>query len=193
MLDEKRWQRPCRPAADRHDNASQMHNACREPITRLTCVRKHACCLLYELPEIGFAARRTPAGARFAPRSLPNDGEDECEGAVISEKNKLHVASGMAEQSGPNCAARIGPPAVSDARSVGRNARSGTAAPVVRSFVPKLLPELNETANFVLPIPLKTTPEPSLRIRKRDRDRTDRIRLVGGQNPPSESGRSHSP
>lgn len=27
------------------------------------------------------------------------------------------------------------------------------------------LPELNETANYVLPIPLKTTPEPTLRER----------------------------
>jgi hypothetical protein len=32
----------------------------------------------------------------------------------------------------------------------------------------------------VLPIPLKTTPEPSQRIRKRDRDRAERIRLAGG-------------
>jgi hypothetical protein len=51
----------------------------------------------------------------------------------------------------------------------------------VRSFVPNWLPELNETSNFVLPIPLKTTPEPSPRIRKRDRDRT--IRLVAGPKP----------
>jgi hypothetical protein len=45
------------------------------------------------------------------------------------------------------------------------------------------LPGLNETANFVLPIPLKTTPEPSVRIRKRDRDRAERIRLAGGPKP----------
>jgi hypothetical protein len=41
------------------------------------------------------------------------------------------------------------------------------------------LPELNVTANFVLPIPLKTTPEPSLKIRKRDRDRAEPIRMGG--------------
>lgn len=35
----------------------------------------------------------------------------------------------------------------------------------------------------MLPIPLKTTPEASLRIRKRDRDRTERIRLAGGPKP----------
>jgi len=45
------------------------------------------------------------------------------------------------------------------------------------------LPGLNETANFVLPIPLKTTPEPSVRMRKRDRDRVERIRLAGGPKP----------
>ena len=35
----------------------------------------------------------------------------------------------------------------------------------------------------MLPIPLKTTPEPSLKIRKRDRDRAERIRLAGGPEP----------
>jgi Transcriptional regulator, AbiEi antitoxin len=30
-----------------------------------------------------------------------------------------------------------------------------------------------------LPIPLKTTPEPSVKIRKRERDRAERIRLAG--------------
>ncbi|TWI23142.1 hypothetical protein IQ26_06449 [Mesorhizobium tianshanense] len=39
---------------------------------------------------------------------------------------------------------------------------------------------LNETANFVLPVPLNTTPEPSVRMRTRDRHRTERIRLAGG-------------
>lgn len=43
-----------------------------------------------------------------------------------------------------------------------------------------MLPGLNETANYVLPIPLKTAPEPSVRMRKRDRDRAERIRLAGG-------------
>jgi hypothetical protein len=45
------------------------------------------------------------------------------------------------------------------------------------------LPGLNETANFVLPILLKTTPELSARIRKRDRDRAEHIRLAGGPKP----------
>ena len=53
----------------------------------------------------------------------------------------------------------------------------------VRSFIPNWLPRLNVTANFVLPIPLETTPEPSLKIRKRDRDRAERIRLAGGLKP----------
>jgi hypothetical protein len=35
----------------------------------------------------------------------------------------------------------------------------------------------------VLPIPLKTTPEPSVGTRKRDRDRAERIRLAGGPKP----------
>jgi len=35
----------------------------------------------------------------------------------------------------------------------------------------------------VLPIPLETTPEPSRKIRKRDRDRAERIRLAGGPKP----------
>ena len=35
----------------------------------------------------------------------------------------------------------------------------------------------------MLPIPLKTTPEPSLKIRKRDRERAERIRLAGGPKP----------
>lgn len=42
---------------------------------------------------------------------------------------------------------------------------------------------LNETANFVLPIPLKPTPEHFARIRKRDRDRAERMRLAGGPKP----------
>jgi hypothetical protein len=37
----------------------------------------------------------------------------------------------------------------------------------VRSFVPNWLPGLNETANFVLPIPLKTVPEPALSVFRR--------------------------
>lgn len=44
-------------------------------------------------------------------------------------------------------------------------------------------PGLNETANYVLPIPLKTTPQPTIKIRKRDRDRAERIRLAGGPKP----------
>jgi hypothetical protein len=58
-----------------------------------------------------------------------------------------------------------------------------TAAHGVRSFVPKWLPGLNETANYVLPIPLKTTPQPTIKIRKRDRERAERIRLAGGPKP----------
>jgi len=44
------------------------------------------------------------------------------------------------------------------------------------------LPGPDENANYVLPIPLQTTP-PSVRIRKRDRDRAERIRLAGGPEP----------
>jgi site-specific DNA recombinase len=51
----------------------------------------------------------------------------------------------------------------------------------VRGFIPCWLLGLNETANFVFPIPLKATPEPSLKIRQRDRDRAERIRLAGGR------------
>lgn len=53
----------------------------------------------------------------------------------------------------------------------------------VRSLIRNWLPGLNETANYVLPIPLKTTPECPARIRKRDRDRAERIRLAGGRMP----------
>jgi len=35
----------------------------------------------------------------------------------------------------------------------------------------------------VLPIPLKTTPEPTVKMRKRDRERLERIRLAGGPKP----------
>jgi len=35
----------------------------------------------------------------------------------------------------------------------------------------------------VLPIPLRATPEPSIKVRKRDRDRAERIRLAGGSKP----------
>jgi hypothetical protein len=45
------------------------------------------------------------------------------------------------------------------------------------------LPGLNETANYVLPIPLKTTPPPTIKIRNRDRERAERIRLAGGPKP----------
>jgi hypothetical protein len=45
------------------------------------------------------------------------------------------------------------------------------------------LPGPDENANYVLPIPLKTTPEPSSRIRKRDRNRAERVRLDGGPPP----------
>jgi hypothetical protein len=68
---------------------------------------------------------------------------------------------------------------LSSARVLERN----LARTAFRSFVPNWLPGLNETANFVLPIPLETTPEPSLKIRKRDRDRAERIRLAGGPKP----------
>jgi hypothetical protein len=45
------------------------------------------------------------------------------------------------------------------------------------------LPGLNETANYELPIPLETTPQPTIKIRKRDRERAERIRLAGGPKP----------
>jgi len=35
----------------------------------------------------------------------------------------------------------------------------------------------------VLPIPLETTPQPTIKIRKRDRERAERIRLAGGPKP----------
>jgi hypothetical protein len=35
----------------------------------------------------------------------------------------------------------------------------------------------------VLPIALETTPQPNIKIRKRDRDRAERIRLAGGPKP----------
>jgi hypothetical protein len=47
----------------------------------------------------------------------------------------------------------------------------------------KWLPGPNETANYELPIPFKTTPQPTFKIRKRDRERTERIRLAGGPKP----------
>ncbi|CAH2405648.1 type IV toxin-antitoxin system AbiEi family antitoxin domain-containing protein [Mesorhizobium escarrei] len=45
------------------------------------------------------------------------------------------------------------------------------------------LPGLNETANYELPIPFETTPQPTFKIRKRDRERAERIRLDGGPKP----------
>jgi hypothetical protein len=45
------------------------------------------------------------------------------------------------------------------------------------------LPGPNETANYELPIPLETTPQPNIRIRKRDYERAERIRLAGGPKP----------
>jgi hypothetical protein len=47
------------------------------------------------------------------------------------------------------------------------------------------LPELNETANFVLPISRKPTPERAIGVRKRDRDRAERNGLAGGSTKPS--------
>jgi hypothetical protein len=35
----------------------------------------------------------------------------------------------------------------------------------------------------VLPIPLETTPQPTIKVRKRDRERAERIRLAGGPKP----------
>ena len=35
----------------------------------------------------------------------------------------------------------------------------------------------------MLPIPLETTPQPTIKIRKRDRERAERIRLAGGPKP----------
>jgi hypothetical protein len=45
------------------------------------------------------------------------------------------------------------------------------------------LPGLNETANYELPIPLKPAPQPTIKIRKRDRERVERILLLGGPKP----------
>jgi hypothetical protein len=42
---------------------------------------------------------------------------------------------------------------------------------------------LNETANFVLPIPFKATLEPPNNFLKRDRDQAERLRLAGGPKP----------
>lgn len=72
--------------------------------------------------------------------------------------------------------------------AAGEAAEPGPSVPTPRKehrakYWNNWLPELNETANFVLPIPLKTTPEPSLRIRKRDRDRAERIWPAGGPKP----------
>jgi len=51
------------------------------------------------------------------------------------------------------------------------------------SMHPKWLPGPDENANYVLPIPLETTPRPFVKMRKRDRDRAERIRLAGGSIP----------
>lgn len=45
---------------------------------------------------------------------------------------------------------------------------------------PLRLPGPHETANYELPIPLKTTPESSPKLRKRDRKSAERILLAGG-------------
>ncbi|AZO46166.1 hypothetical protein EJ076_18475 [Mesorhizobium sp. M7D.F.Ca.US.005.01.1.1] len=45
------------------------------------------------------------------------------------------------------------------------------------------LPGPNETANYELPIPLETTLKPSVKTRKRDRERAERIELAGGPGP----------
>ncbi|MER9823182.1 type IV toxin-antitoxin system AbiEi family antitoxin domain-containing protein [Mesorhizobium sp. M0115] len=45
------------------------------------------------------------------------------------------------------------------------------------------VPGLNETANCELPIPFKSMPQPIIKIRKRDRERAERIRLAGGPKP----------
>jgi hypothetical protein len=69
MLEERRWQGPYRPGTDRHDHASLTRNAL-PAIHISTCLTSQArpVVYLYELPEIGFAARSMPAGAGFAPR-----------------------------------------------------------------------------------------------------------------------------
>jgi hypothetical protein len=45
------------------------------------------------------------------------------------------------------------------------------------------LPGIDETANYELPIPFETTPQSTFKIRKRDRERAERIRLAGGPKP----------
>jgi hypothetical protein len=45
------------------------------------------------------------------------------------------------------------------------------------------LPGPNETTNYELPIPFKPTPRPTIRTRKRDRQRAERISLAGGPKP----------
>ena len=47
----------------------------------------------------------------------------------------------------------------------------------------KWLAGVGEDANYVLPIPLKTTPQPTIKIRKRDRERAERILLAVGPKP----------
>ncbi|MER9330576.1 type IV toxin-antitoxin system AbiEi family antitoxin domain-containing protein [Mesorhizobium sp. M0488] len=53
----------------------------------------------------------------------------------------------------------------------------------VRSFESLRLPGLNETAKYELPISFKSTRQPTIKIRKRDRERAERIRLAGGPKP----------
>lgn len=51
----------------------------------------------------------------------------------------------------------------------------------MRGVGSRRLPGPNETANYELPIPLETTPEPSVKIRKRERAK--RVQLAGGPQP----------
>jgi len=45
------------------------------------------------------------------------------------------------------------------------------------------LPGPNETTNYKLPIPFKSTPRPTIKARKRDRERAERILSAGGPKP----------
>ncbi|MCH8684408.1 type IV toxin-antitoxin system AbiEi family antitoxin domain-containing protein [Pedomonas mirosovicensis] len=44
-------------------------------------------------------------------------------------------------------------------------------------------PGPTESANYQYDIPLHSTPQPTVAMRKRDRDRAERIRLAGGPKP----------
>lgn len=54
------------------------------------------------------------------------------------------------------------------------------AALWVSQLIEVVAPGPNETANYELPFPFETTPQPTFNIRKRDRECAERVRLAGG-------------